>query len=293
MNPRCKPPKFDQQDWSQFDFSRWHLNGLTLDRVSETFASLSEQLFNSDEWRQNFQVTLPEVEREALTFYKNHSEQLRARTKAMATDYDRRIAAAHQRSEDFRRSLEAAAACPAVQPSPDKFHLAVKTILEDQRLGLPGLVVEIVDPRNEKIALVQAVTDMDGNAILSIPESIAKELDKHEAVLTVRGSTAKELLRIPATVCIRPNQVDTKIVVVPDDPDLEPERTAAQGMRAQRNARLETLAARPETLKREGEERLSELACKLADNEAIVAELEATQSASPGTSEQARSQGSE
>ena len=41
MRSPCGPPKFDQQDWSQFDFSRWHLDGVTLDAASAAFANLS------------------------------------------------------------------------------------------------------------------------------------------------------------------------------------------------------------------------------------------------------------
>ncbi|MGH2396560.1 MAG: hypothetical protein ACRDFW_06140, partial [bacterium] len=76
MHSRCDPPRFDQQDWSQFDFSRWHLDGVTLDAASAAFAGLSERLFNADEWRQHFQATLPALEREALSFFKGHSQHL-------------------------------------------------------------------------------------------------------------------------------------------------------------------------------------------------------------------------
>ena len=62
MQSRCDPPKFDQEDWSQFRFSRWHLNGVTLDAAAAAFAGLSERLFNSDAWRQHFQATLPALD---------------------------------------------------------------------------------------------------------------------------------------------------------------------------------------------------------------------------------------
>jgi hypothetical protein len=94
MDSPGSPPKFDQQDWSQFDFSRWHLDGVTLDAASAAFAGLSEQLFNSEEWRQYFQATLPALEREALSFFKGHSQQLRDEQNAVAQDFDRRITTA-------------------------------------------------------------------------------------------------------------------------------------------------------------------------------------------------------
>lgn len=272
MHSRCGPPKFDQQDWSQFDFSRWHLDGVTLDAVSAAFAGLSEGLFNSEEWRQHFQATLPELEREALSFFKNHSQQLRDQKNTAAEDFDKRIAAAQKRSDDFWKSVETAAAPTVVQTSANTFHLAVKATTED--IGLPGLVVQIMDPRNEKTALVQAITDRDGNAILTVPEEIAKEVDKHDAALEVLSPAGKTLVKLPGAVCMRLNQVETKVVTLPDFPEIEPHKNAALGIRTEREVRTATLAARVETLKREREARLHDLDCRLEDNKAIIAELE-------------------
>src|SRR5215471_3972972 len=143
MQSRCDPPKFDQQDWSQFDFSRWHLDGVTLDAAAAAFAGLAERLFNSDEWRQHFQTPLPEVEQAGLRFFKDHSQQLRDEKSAVAQDFDTRIAAAQKRRDDFRKSVEIAAAPPVVQASSTTFHLAVKVTTEDADLGLPGLAVQI------------------------------------------------------------------------------------------------------------------------------------------------------
>lgn len=307
MHSRCDPPKFDQQDWNQFDFSRWHLDGVTLDAASAAFAGLSEQLFNSEEWRQHFQAALPALEREALSFFKGHSKQLRDQKNAAAEDFDQRIVAAQRRSDDFRKSVEIAAAPPLVKAGSNTFHLAVKVTIEDTRLDLPGLTVRIMDPRNKKIALVQAVTDRDGNAILTVPaqiaktggvgerplgiptvadrcaqvlgirtvpEEIAKKVDKGDTVLEVLSPAGKTLVTVPGAVCVRLNQVETKVVTLPDSPEIGPHKNAALGIRSEREARVASLAARIENLKRERETRLHDLDCRLKDNEAIIAELE-------------------
>ena len=289
MHSRCRPPKFDQQDWSQFDFSRWHLDGVTLDAASASFAGLSEQLFNSDEWRQHFQAALPALEREALGFFKDHSQQLRDLKNAAIQDFDKRIAAAQSRSDDFRKSVEVASAPLVVQASPNTFHLVAKVTIKDTRFNLPGLVVRIMDPRNEKMALVQAVTDQDGNAILTVPEGIAKEMDKHDAALEVLSPAGKTLMKLPGAVCVRLNQVETKVVTLPGSPEIEPHKNAALGIRSEREARVATLAARIKTLKQERVARLHNLDCMLEDNEAIIAELE-PKSGKPQSSEAAPSQ---
>ena len=235
MQSRCGPPKFDQQDWSQFDFSRWHLDGVTLDAAATAFAGLSEQLFNSEEWRQHFQATLPALEREALSFFKGHSQQLRDQKNAVAQDFDRRITTAQERSDNFRRTVEATAAPPVIQASPNIFHLAVKVTTEDVRLGLPGLAVQIIDPRNEDLALMRAITDRDGNAILTVPEELAREVDKRDTTLEVRSPSDKTLVKLSGAVCVRLNQVETKLVTLQDSPEIALHR--APLLRSARNGK--------------------------------------------------------
>lgn len=274
MQSRCGPPKFDQQDWSQFDFSRWHLDGVALDAAFAAFAGLSERLFKSEEWRQHFQAALPAVERAALSFLKNHSQQLREQKTAVAQDFDKRVTRAQERSDDFRRTVEAASASPVIDADPNRFHLAVKVTTEDGRLGLPGVAVRIIDPRNKKLALVHAITDRDGNAILTVPEEIAKEVDNRDAAVEVLSPAGKALAKLPGAVCVRLNQVETKVVTLRDSREIGPQKSAALQIRSEREARVGNLAARIDSLKREREARLHDLDCRLEDNEAIIAELE-------------------
>jgi hypothetical protein len=274
MHSPCDPPKFDQQDWGQFDFSRWHLDGVTLDAASAAFAGLSERLFNSEEWQQHFRETLPAVEGAALSFLKNHSQQLREQKTAVAQDFDERIARAQERSDDFRSAVEAASAPPVIGADPSRFHLAAKVTTEDGRLGLPGVAVRIIDPRNKKLALVQAITDLDGNALLTVPEELAREVDKQDAAVEVLSPAGKSLAKLPGAVCVRLNQVETKVVTLRNSRELGPQKSAALLLRAEREARVGNLAARVDALKREREARLHDLDRRLADNEAIIAELE-------------------
>src|SRR5262245_6071178 len=275
MYSPCDPPNFDHQDWSQFDFSRWHLDGVTLDAAAAAFAGLAEGLFNSDEWRQRFQATLPEIQRQAVDFFKEHSRELREQLTGAAQDFDARIAAAQQRSDDFRKSIEVATAPPVVQPSPNSYHLAVKVATEkDVRLGLPGLVVQIMDPRDTKMTLVESVTDRDGNAILSVHAESAGEVDKRDTTFQVLGPDGKPLVNVPNAVCVRIGQTETKVVTIPESPATAQHKSAALQLRSEREGRARTLAGRTESLKRERQSRLEGLNCRLRDNEAIITEIE-------------------
>jgi hypothetical protein len=275
MPSRCGPPEFHQQDWSEFDFSRWHLDRVTLEAGTAAFAGLADQLFNSEEWRQHFQATLPELQKRALEFFTDSSQALRKEKDNVARDFDQRIAAARQRSADFQRSAERAAGPPVAQASPGAFQLLAKVTAAGGGSGLPGIVIRIMDPRNEEQVLVQALTDLVGNAVLTVPPEIAGQVDKRDAALQLLGAKGNILLTAPAAVCMRLDQVETKVIALPDSAEIDVHKETASRLQSERDARLSILAARVDTLGRERAVRLEELDCRLADNEAIVAELEA------------------
>jgi hypothetical protein len=279
MRSRCGPPDFDEQDWSKFDFTRWHLDGLALDSAAAAFAGLSEKLFNSEEWRQHFQATLPELRGRALDFFKEHSQELRQQRNAAVEDFNNRAAAAQQRSDDFRKSVEAVGAPPAVEPSPDAFHASVRVVSQkDARLGLPSLAVQIVDPKNEKVALAESFTDNDGIAVITVPPELAKERDKRDMILQVLDSTGKPLAKLPNAVCVRLGQAETKVVKIAESPAIAEHQKLALEIRAERETKASHLAARSNLLRRELQTVLEELDCRLEDNEAILAELERPES---------------
>ena len=131
-----------------------------------------------------------------------------------------------------------------------------------------------MDPQNEKRALVHAITDRDGNAVLTVSGTTAKKVDKRDTALEILSPAGKTLVMLPSAVCVRLKQVETKVVTLHDSPEIGPQQSAALQMRAEREARLSHLASRIDALKREREVRLHDLDCRLEDNEAIVSELE-------------------
>jgi hypothetical protein len=274
MPSRCGPPDFDERDWSQFDFSRWHLDGIALDATSAAVADLAERLFNSEEWREHFQARLPTLQKQVLGMYREHTRQLREEKAAVARDFDARIAAAQRRSEGFGKTTEAAASPPVVQPDPLTFHLAARVMAEKTRLGLPGLVVRMMDPRQPEAVLVQHVTDRDGNVVLTVPAENASQLEKRDTTLEILTPAEKSLQKIPDAVCIRLNQVETKVVALPDSPDTQPHQAAAVEVRSEREAHARNLTARIDRLRQERESRSDDLDCRLEQNENIIAALE-------------------
>src|SRR5262245_62985280 len=126
MHEPARPPVFDPRDWTQFDFTRWHLDGLPVEAVPAAVADLAQRLFASDEWRQQFQASLSTVQGGVLDAYREQARQLEEGQTAAGRDFDDRIAAAQARSAEFAKTGEAAASPPVVEPDPQTYHLGVR-----------------------------------------------------------------------------------------------------------------------------------------------------------------------
>lgn len=275
MRSQCGPPRFDQKDWSNFDFTRWNLEGVTDEPAAAMFAGLTERLFGSEEWRQNFQTTLPQLQQRVLDIFKDHSKNLREQRTAAAEDFGRRAVVAQQRSDAFRKSIEEAAAPPVVEALPNSFYVGVKVVTEkDDRLGLGDITVQILDPKNEKATLVEGFTDDNGNATLVVPPQLAKEFDKRDMTVQVLDPTGKPLARLPDAVCIRVGQTETRVIKVKENDSTRERRREAEARRDIKEGRARHLAERSEVIWKTRDSVLEVLDCRLKDSEAIVAELE-------------------
>jgi hypothetical protein len=275
MSSPCDPPRFDEQDWSQFDFSRWHLDGLTTgDAAATALGELAQQFFGTPEWRQHFAATAPEIQGVARGFYQNHLAELREEKAVLQRDFTERVAVAEERAGDYRRTLATSAEPPPVDPDPSTFRLAVKIIGGAKAVGLSGLVIRVLDPENERMPLVETVTDSDGNATLSVPPERAGELKEVHTTLTVRSLDGKSLQELKEAICIRLNQTETKIVRLADSADLAPYIAAALEGRAAREKLLQNLIGRVERLRAEQDTRLRDLDCRVTNTEKLIADFD-------------------
>lgn len=274
MHEACGPPKFEQRDWANFDFSRWNLDGLGFDATSAAIAELSSRLFASEEWRQHFQGSLPALQRGVLTVYRERLVELENEKTAVAREFDERIAAAAKRSEEFGKAIETSSAPPVAELSAETYHAGVRVTAADGQVGLPGIVVQITTPRDPKNVLAQGVTDRDGNALLTVPVAKAGDLDKGDATLEVLTLAGKPLEKLVNGVCIRPNQNETKVVSLKDSPDTAAHKSAALAFRAEREAVGRDLVTSIERLKQERQARLYDLDCRLDETRKLIAEIE-------------------
>jgi len=285
MRSQCGPPKFDEQDFSKFDFSRWHLDGLTLDAAAAAVAGLTEKLFTSEEWSKNFQATLPEFQSRTLEFFTQQFKDLQKERAETAADFENRSKAADQLTDDFRKSIQVTATPVVIDAVPNIFQGSVRLVSEkDPQLGLPGLRVQVFDPRDEKTVLLESESDLHGNVILAFPPEITKDRDQRDMNLRIVDAENKPITTIANAICIRIGQTEERVVKIPESAAIEENKKQALETRADRENRAHLLAGRGDILRRQGEKVLEVIDCRLRDTGEIVAELQkppASPTASP------------
>ncbi|HEU4834944.1 MAG TPA: hypothetical protein VFS90_11035 [Pyrinomonadaceae bacterium] len=275
MRSQCGPPKFDAQDFSKFDFSRWHLDGLTLDSAATAVAGLTEKLFTSEEWNKHFQATLPEFKTRSLELFKQQLKDLQKEREETAKDFENRAKAADQLNIDFRNSIEVTAAPVVIDAAPNIFQGSVRLVSEkDPRLGLPGLRVQIIDPKDEKTVLLESISDLNGNVILTFPPEITKDRDQRDLNLQIVDPENKPITKIDNAICIRLGQTEERVVKIPESEAIKENKKQALETRSDRENRAAQLATRGEILRRERQKVLEVLDCRLRDTGEIIAELE-------------------
>lgn len=280
MLSKCELPNFDDHDWKQFDFTRWHLDGLTLDAASATFAGIVDRLSKSAEWQQHVQASLPQLQTHVLASYEEHARELEEQRSVAEKEFDDRIVAAQNTAKAFRKSTEAAAAPPSIEQSPDAFHLAVKVNSKDH-LGLPGLIVQMKDPKEEKNVLAQATTDVNGNAVLTLPADAVKEFDKQDTSFEILTPDGKVLEKLAGAVCMRIGQTETKVTTIDDDPALADHKEIGLRAQSEQEFEIHKLGVRIDTLKSEKEKRLQGFDHKIRCNQEIIAEINRTKVSPP------------
>jgi hypothetical protein len=274
MKERCKPPQFDEHDWSQLDFTRWNLDAVARDSVAKAVAGLATQFFSSPEWQESVTATLPELQKAAVAMFKGQAEILRTERSTTVKSFEKRTLHAKEQSAAMRRAIGAAAAPQTPTASANAYSVAVRVTSGDPPLGLPGLVVELADPRDEKSVLDSATTDDDGNATLTVADEVAKAVEKQDTAVRVVGPSGKILLNVPDGVCIRLNQVETKVLKVKDSPEIAPAKESAVENRAQREVLLKSFESRADTLSSAREARLANIDCRLNDIDATIEDLD-------------------
>lgn len=276
MRSPCDPPKFDEKDWSQFDFSRWRAEGVAGDATGQAIADLATQFFQSEEWSTHFKATLPQVKDTVRKSYEAEAQALRQERQEAEQELKQRVAVADERAQALSRALQASASPPVLQARQDTFQLALRVVESSTNLGLPEITARITDPRDSNRVLQETATDRDGNAVIALPPEIAKEFDNTRLALQVVAPNGKVIDARAADISIRLNGAETQVVSLKRSADIDGALNVATAAQAANAAQLKHVLARSERLKVANADRLREIDCQLKEVETLIAQTQGT-----------------
>lgn len=274
MKRKCGPVEFGDQDWSQFDFSRWQLNDLQLDEPATMLANLAQQFFASPEWRQHFTGNLTTVKTQALTYFEQQEKALEAKTIEINQELEARTASIRKQITSQQERLRRAAAPLLLTAEPTLFQLGIKILAKDQQLGLPAVEVQLIVPSQKGRVLDKGTTDLDGDVLFSLTQEQVEELTKAqiEIAVEVLNPQGKPIHRIDKTICPHVDQTDTRIVSIASK-DLESSVAQANQRRAEQETQLSTLTEKISRLQSEYQMMAQDIRCQLEDIRTVIQQL--------------------
>lgn len=274
MRSPCDPPVFDENDWSQFDFSRWHADGVPEDEAGQVIADLATQFFQSEEWSTHFKATLPEVKDTVRTAYQAEVQDLRQERQEAERDFKQRLSTAEERARAVMSAAQASASPPILQAREDSFQVAVRFVEGRTKLGLPEMTARLTDMRDPARVIQEASTDRDGNAVLVLSPETAKELNNIHVMLQVVAPNGNVLDPKAADICVRLNGTETHVVTVKRSQDIEGPVGVAAAVQAASGEQQKHVLARSERLKTGLTERLKDIDCRIREVETLIRQME-------------------
>ena len=239
-------------DWSKFDFTRWNLSGLSLDPQSSTVVTLLQKVMAAPQWPQSFGSNLPTLKTAVIQRLTVETQNLQASSAALDQELATRTTATQTLVTAIQGKIRQSSVPPTLAANPNQFQLVAKAVDQQSQLGLPGLTVQLSDPAAPEAPIATAVTDSNGNAILSVSRQKAARLAKGKTgdlTLTVINSAGTSLYSAPNAVCAHPNQVETHVAAIPSSADTAPAVQIASQQFARDTTQLNSLTTKLDQLK--------------------------------------------
>ncbi len=277
MATNTNSTSFENLDWSKFDFSRWNLEGLPLDGISSTAANLLQQVISAPQWPKGFASSLPMLKAAVVQQLTLQEQSLKNRSAALDTELADRLAQTQNQITSIQESIRSASVPAALDADPNKFQLVVKAVDQPSQMPLPGLSVQLTDARSPETILVNGLTDLDGNAVLTLAKDQTDKLTGKNAdlTLTILSPSGKPLQTIEKGVCSHPNQVETRVASIATSADTAPSLDVANRVNTERTAMLASLTAKAGQLKALYASRIQDIQTQLSQIQATIAAIQA------------------
>ena len=243
---------FDNLDWSKFDFTRWNLEGLSLDDTSSTIATLLQRVIAAPQWPQSIGSNLPGLKRVVIQHLNAQIDELKKESVDLDNELKSRVASTQAQIVALRTKMRLGSVPPVPAANPNLFQLVAKAVDQQSQFGLAGLTVTLFESGDSENPVATGTTDSNGNAVLSLSRQKAASMAKEktgELTISILTSDGKAIYSAPYVASVHPNQVETHIATIPASQDTAASLAFATQQSATDSALLESLTAKLERLK--------------------------------------------
>jgi hypothetical protein len=277
MSSQFDPANAANLDWSKFDFSQWNLDNLNLDPKSTTLATWLRDVTLSPQGSQKFAGGLTVVKAGALQSLQGQASVLKKRVAAIDGELESRLSTTRKQISALEESIRSGATPVIAAPDPESFQLATKVIDHAKSLGLPGLQVRLYDAKTPQVTLASAITDANGNAVLTLNRDQVDRLSKSGAALATEVLTPenKSVFKGGAVPPPQLNETGTVMAAIEPSADTAPHLNAATALMARQQDLLNKATVKLGDLQTGYEKLKNDLQQQLTATQAIVDDLQA------------------
>jgi prefoldin subunit 5 len=278
MNSQFDSTNTTNQDWSNFDFTRWNLDNLNLDPKSTTLATWLRDVTLTPQGSQKFADGLTVVKAGAMESLHGQVNVLQKRVSAIDGELESRLSTTRKQITVLEESIRSGAVPVVAAPDPESFQVAAKVLDQEKSLGLPGLQVRLYETKSPRVTLTSAITDQNGNAILKLNRDQVDRLSKSGAVLATEVLTPNNKAVFTGGAVPPPQLNETGTVMAPigASADVAPHLNAATSLMARQQDLLNKTIAKVEDLQTRYRELKNDLQQQLQETQAIVADLQSS-----------------
>jgi prefoldin subunit 5 len=266
------------QDWSNFDFTRWNLDNLNLDPKAAALATWLRDVTMSPQGSQKFTDGLTVVKAGALQSLHEQVNVLQKRASAIDGELQSRLSTTRKQISALEESIRSGVVPVVAAPDPESFQVAAKVLDQEKNLGLPGLRVRLYKTKSPQVTLASATTDQNGNAILKLNRGQVNRLSKSGAVLATEVLTPNNKAVFTGGAVPPPQLNETGTVVAPigASADVAPHLNAATALMARQEDLLNKATVKLEDLQTRYGQLKNDLQQQLQETQAIVVDLQSS-----------------
>ena len=276
MDPKQNLADLANQDFSNFDFTRWNFDGLKLDAQPAALAAWVRDVRLSSQPAQAFARGVTVIKAAVLKDLQGQVNQLQQRISSADTESAARTTATQNQIAALKEGIRTAALPPSATPDPESFQVGIKVVEQSSRVALPGLQVRVFDARNPKVTLADGTTDATGNAILKLSKDQTEALSKNNAEIATEVLTpdGKSVFSGGQSVVPKLNQAGTLVASIKSSADLAPHLSAGNAVNAQQQELITALSSRLDALKAHHKDAKDEAQQHLELVQAMIADLQ-------------------